>query len=1504
MWGSGGALNLNRDIELFRLNPGPQTTSVGNVSSIAGSQFGALLNASLYIDIGSNFRISGFEGGSVDVDYPVDVSMTMPTDSSFEKGEWITIESDYSLRNAGFINSSFPSGGSTELVMRFGFATNVNAKVCVFGCTDIPLLPPNSTTALLGQWPAMEIPIFGLYHDKLTNTVSTVYPCLDPHPIPNICNSNVTPIPLDIPDLGLSGYVDLPQTTTSSSVNNKCITAYGRDEYVRMDIDILKYLSKIAGAIPGAQPLAVLMDNLSNNYSLPGGASVSYNVFSADFTIKNFNNQRFTYCPNVNTTLNFPTDVKYRIKNPSGVILSTGFDQTVTFHTGNDIDIKYPCNYEFVEVIPEYQIDETENSFRNETYDSLDFSFNMAALSFNITIPKITVTPELHFPEVCIPYIYPCPKWNKPWRMCSGQTCTPAFTVPAVYFGPYSIGFGPLWTASIPVGNIKIPWFDRSWPLKDMGEFTGSTIRLVPRKYEVLLAGTDILCKGDSTGNFTATIRNGTPPFFYEWSNNTTYSSSSRVETITGLAAGIHHVKVTDANGCSLFGSITLIEPEKKLHVIDIKKEDVSCYGQNDAKAFINIQGGTEPYNYLWSNGSTNDTLLNVIIGNYSLQVTDNNGCVLDTSVVINQPDSLTISTTTTDVLCYGDSTGTAQVQVLGGTFPYQYNWSTGDSLSYSNKLPDGTHVVTVTDYQGCNKAHNITINEPTAPLSIANITIQDVNCFGQPTGEIQVVTTGGTASYGYTWYNQNNIQLASKSASITNQPKGFYTVIITDSNGCKIDSTIEITEPLAPLSIVLAPDSASCYGASNGAIDLTVSGGTPPYIYNWSNGSTTEDLTNIPSGSYTITITDALGCTLTNSTDVLQPSDSLKILLTQQQHVLCYGDSTGKLEINAVGGTAPYLYSWSNGSSDSSNLNLVAGSYTITTTDFYGCSLSKGYSINQPNQPLSLTYTQKNVSCFEGSDGEINITVNGGTVPYTYQWADRDSNVLSYTSNTINNLPENTYTLKIVDSNNCLLDTNIHITQPQQKLSIILSPSDVLCFNGSDGFINSAVYGGTAPYTYNWSDGNTSANIANLPTGNYLLEVTDTLGCVSIDSAFIDQPSLPLRASSQTEHATCLGGTNGKISTSVTGGVSPYTYNWSNGETTQQIDSLVAGTYTVTVTDANGCTSISGGTVTEPLTSPNITYTVDPVSCFLGEDGHIRVDVTGGTTPYQLQWADSLFLLNVKGNDIYNLSTGEYEMIVTDANGCMSSALILVPQPDSLTLDLSKTDALCFGSEDGTVTTYVQGGTTPYQYLWKDSATTPNRTNIGANTYQVTVTDANGCEVTGAIKVEEPTAIWATTGKEEVSCREETDGSLTLSPQGGVGGYIINWSNGESTETIDNLATGTYTAIYEDANGCTDTAIFNLYGNDRVCIQLSNTITPNDDGINDTWIIDGIEHYPNVSVKIFNEWGREVFTSSGSYIAWDGTFNGKPLPGGTYYYIIDLKTGDPVFKGPLLIVR
>lgn len=1507
MWGSGGALNLNKNIQLFRLNPNPITTSVGGITSIAGSQFGAQMNATLYIDIGANFEISGFEGGSIDVDYPVDITHVVPTNLSYERGEWITLQSDYTLRNTGQLLSSFPTGGSTELNFTFGFGTNVNARVCVFGCQNIPLLPPTSTTGILGAWPPVKFTIFGLYHDPVTNAFTAKYPCLDPYPIPNICNAALSPVPLDIPDLGISGYVDIPQTTTASSVDiaNKCLNAYGADQYIQMDLDLLVYLAKIVSLIPGGAPIGKVIENLSNSYDLPGGANVGYNLFSAAFSVKNFNSQRFSYCPNVNTTLTFPTKIKYRVKNTSGTVIASGFENRVTYHTGEDIDIKYPCNYDFLDVIPIYEIDETENSFRNKTYDSLDFAFDMSALAFNITIPKILITPEINVPRICIPYPYPCPSWSKPWRWCTGQTCTPAFTIPAVSFGPYNIGFGPLWTESIPVGNIQIPWFDRSWPLKDMGTFTGTTIRLIPRAFEVNLTGTNILCKGDSTGSITANITNGTPPYRYEWGNSLVRNNMfALTDTWNNRPAGVYFLKVTDANGCSQLASITLTEPAKPLSVLDIKTDNVSCYANTDGKGVVKANGGTPPYTYLWSTGATTDSIINLPIGYYTVTITDANGCSIDTAITITQPDSLAIATTQTNVLCKNDSTGTANSTVTGGTFPYLFNWSNGETIANPTKLYAGNQTLTVTDLNGCIKTHTITITEPAQALAITTINTVDVTCKDSMNGSSNVTVIGGTSPYQYGWYNSSSIKLSAITSVANNISGDVYEIIVTDTNGCKTDSSFTINEPLESLAIIFDVDSALCKDAATGNVRATVTGGTINYSYNWSNGATTKDINNVLAGTYTANITDNNGCTLTDSVEVYEPTDSLKINLDYITDVLCFGESTGAIAVSINGGTSPYLFNWDNGAITEDIDNVTANNYTLTVTDKNGCTSTETYIINQPLTPLSSTEVITAVSCFTGNDGAIDVTPAGGTPPYSYTWVNQDSVVLSKTSKDATNLTSGTYTLIITDSNACTLTKSYFVSQPLEGMVSKLTKSDALCFGDNSGSVTTQITGGTIPYTFAWNNGATTQNLPNETSGLYKVTITDNNGCSITDSITINQPNSPLQASTSSFKASCNGGNDGKIILTPAGGTAPYTYAWSNTETTKDIDSLIAGIYNVTVTDNNGCTAFSGGAIEEPTNPINITFNVDSVTCFGYRDGHIRIDVTGGTTPYELQWADSTFLVNVKGNDIYNLPKGSYEIIVRDANNCVNTQTMLVEEPDTLASVLTKMDALCFGSSDGSINTNTFGGTMPYTYFWNDSITTPDRAGITAGDYTVKITDFNGCEIDKAIRVDEPEKRYFTSEVLEVSCRDEADGQIFIVPSGGTKGYDISWSNGDVGSAIQDLPTGGYTAYVQDANGCNDTLKFLLVGNDKVCIQLSNTITPNDDGINDTWIIDKMELYPNALIKIFNEWGKEVYVSRGAYSPWDGTFNGKPLPGGTYYYIIDLRTGDPQYNGVILIVK
>lgn len=1505
MWGSGGALNLNRNIELFRLNPTIPPAEIGVIANIAGAQFGAKLYASIYIDIGSNFEVSGFEGGSIDVSYPVEIDNIIPTNNSFEKGEWITIGSDFRLRNSASLITRFPSGGSTELNFHFGFGVNVHAKICVFDCLDIPLLPPTSTTAILGAWPPVDFTIFGLYHDAVTNTFSTTYPCMAAGGfLPSICHSTLMPIDMEIPDLGLSGEIAIPQTSTTDAINGNCLSASGKDKYIQLNIDVLTYLAKMVSFIPGGQPIATIIDNLSNSYDLPGGATVSYTLFSAEFVIRNYNIQRFSYCPNVNTTMDFPLDVKFRVKNTAGSTIASGFDDKVTYHAGDDLEFKYPCNYEFLDIDPTYQIDETENSFRNQTYDSLDFSFDMAALAFSITIPKIVIFPAIHIPEICVPVPYPCPSWSNPFRWCSTTVCTPEINTPELAFGPYSIGLGPLWTTSLPLGNIKIPWFDRSWPLKNMGNYPGTTIRVVPRIYEVNLVGTNILCKGESTGSIEATITNGTPPYKYEWGNSLVRNLASKTDTWNDLIAGIYFLKVTDANGCSVFASITLTEPAKKLYTLDLSKTDVSCFSGNNGSAKIIIDGGTPPYSYSWSNGTNLDSIKNLIAGTYTLTVTDSNNCTLDTAVTILEPDIIVVTSIETTVLCNGDSTGTSELTVVGGTYPYTYLWSNGSTIKNQSKLPGGNHTVTTTDLLGCTDIHNITIVQPLNPLAITSLTKTDVNCYAGNDGTTQGAVSGGTPPYTYAWFNSSGYKLSSSLTSASNLPADTYTFLVIDSNDCQISDTISINQPIAPLSITNVITNVSCYNGIDGGIDITISGGTTNYGYSWSNGAITQDLVNVIAGIYIVTVTDNNLCVLKDTFEIIQPTDSIFIALDNITDILCFGQATGEIAVTVSGGTPSYTYSWNSGQVIEDISFVMAGNYSLTVTDANSCVLTENYILTQPAQPLSITGIVTDVNCYGGSDGGIDATISGGTAPYIFTWIDEDSIVLSHISEDISNMKSGDYTLLVTDTNGCVLPESFTINQPLNPLSLVFSKTEVNCFAGSDGSINLTVLGGTANYSYLWSNGAITQNLTNVSTGMYSVMVTDANSCTISDSVFITEPNAALQASTLAYEATCFGGDNGKINLTVAGGTLPYSYVWSNGQTTKDIDTLIAGNYTVTITDANGCIANSGGVVGQPATGLTITYNVDSVSCYSYSDGHIRVDVAGGTMPYQLQWADSMFLVSVNGNDIYNLPKGLYNIILTDGNECKTNLDILVQEPDSLIMAMAKTDALCFGSSDGSVTINVTGGTMPYSYFWNDSTTTQNRLNVEAGDYSVFVSDINGCSLTDEITVGEPGLIWMESEVTAITCREETNGEIYLLGHGGVGGFVYQWSNGETGTRITDLDTGNYVLYLEDLNGCKDTAKFTIVGNDIVCITIPNTITPNDDGINDTWIIDKLELYPNTSIKIFNEWGKILYSSKGAYSPWDGNYQGKPLPGATYYYILDLNTGDPTYNGPITIIR
>ncbi|ULQ58041.1 SprB repeat-containing protein [Flavihumibacter rivuli] len=434
----------------------------------------------------------------------------------------------------------------------------------------------------------------------------------------------------------------------------------------------------------------------------------------------------------------------------------------------------------------------------------------------------------------------------------------------------------------------------------------------------------------------------------------------------------------------------------------------------------------------------------------------------------------------------------------------------------------------------------------------------------------------------------------------------------MTDAKGCKIGLNVTIIQPEAALDIQFKQTDVNCYGESTGAIDVTVTGGTAPYTYNWSNGADVDDLSDLAAGDYTLEVTDAKGCKATIKVTITQPEEALNAtaVITDAS---CEG-SAGKIDVTVTGGTAPYTFEWSNGGDKEDLENIGAGNYSVTITDAKGCTFQLRAEVKEPSG-LKIEYGQTDVNCYGESTGAIDVTVTGGTAPYTYKWSNGSEDA------DLSNLAAGNYTLEVTDAKGCKIGLNVTITEPEAALDVQFKQTDVNCYGESTGAIDVTVTGGTAPYTYNWSNGADVDDLSNLAAGDYTLEVTDAKGCKATIKVTITQPEEALNATAVITDASCEGSA-GKIDVTVTGGTAPYTFEWSNGGDKEDLENIGAGNYSVTITDAKGCTFQLRAEVKEP-SGLKIEYGQTDVNCYGESTGAIDVTVTGGTAPYTYKWSN-----------------------------------------------------------------------------------------------------------------------------------------------------------------------------------------------------------------------------------------------------------------------------------------
>lgn len=930
-------------------------------------------------------------------------------------------------------------------------------------------------------------------------------------------------------------------------------------------------------------------------------------------------------------------------------------------------------------------------------------------------------------------------------------------------------------------------------------------------------------CAGN-TGSITVTGAAGSTPYSYSL-NGAPYTTAN---TFSSLASATYSVTIKDANGCTATSSATLVSPSN-LFFTNVSVVQPTCVQQGSI--IVHGTGGAPPYQFALNSGSYSSvfTYNSLVSGTYVVHLKDANGCIHDTTIILQNLVAPYISSLTTiSPSCSFPYAGSISVNLVGGTAPltYSLNGAAPVSTPTFSSLTVGSYTVVVSDANSC--THSATASLfPANSLSFSAFNKTNVACGGFPLGTVSATISNGNAPYQYS-LNGSAYQSSGYYSALAG---GTYTITAKDASGCTRTSVFTIYSS-AILSVnSLSSSPSPCFTPSTGSISINGLASAPPLSYSLNAGTpqSSGNFTALSPGVYTITLNDGNGCHKDTTVNVSGPPPmyfSNVIIIFPP----CYG-GMGSISMQGNGGTPPYSYTLNTNApvSTANWPSLAAGIYSIQLVDANGCTRDTTIYLMQPPQLAISGLAALNASCSGASTGSISVSVINGTPPYSYALNSGPfSTVSSYSG-----LPPGVYVVHIMDGNNCVKDTTVTLNT---NGNFVISPINLVkpaCHGQQNGSITFNASGGTPPYQFAFNNGpfGTVNTFSGLAAGTYTLHAKDNAGCFHDSVVNLTQPAPMIFLPFQFTSPSCPDGNNGSIVVGASGGTPIFEVNLNGGAYTTfpTFSNLSVGYYTIGLKDTKGCFDDSVVYLPGPAPLSFVNPTVIGPGC-LGTIGLITVNGNGGTAPYQYAIGSGPFS---SANSFTNLPTGAYTIHLADANACAHDTIINLTSNQAISLNsLLAPHVICPNTTNGYL--YASASTTnpPLQYSFNGGTpqASGNFNSLSAGSYTLHIQDLVGCFIDSVITIQAaPPVLINNITMTPAACHASADGVLQLNAIGGIGGlqYAVNTGGFSVNNLFGGLMAGPYTLHVKDSLGCQRDSLVQVSSPPAIYFSSINLVQP-----------------------------------------------------------------------------